>query len=219
MFAKVCPAGEDGLTSIRIFKAASIVLMRLSGSSPIISQSMKPDTARIIADTLTWARIVSVVPITLLAWYEFRWWVFGLYIAAALTDLFDGIIARRASPPASDTDLDGLADLLFSAMTLVWLWLLVPYFFPQYWGYFPVLVLLEIFMIPVRIRRPDLTVPHHQFGRFGMALFFFLLPVLILWGDVSWFVHLVLITGVAAKVHLGVTIIRRSRARRAPAAR
>jgi phosphatidylglycerophosphate synthase len=175
---------------------------------------MQPDTARTIADTLTWTRIASVVPITVLAFYDFRWWVFGIYIAAALTDLFDGMIARRASPPKSDTDLDGLADLLFSAMTLLWLWLLVPYFFPQYWGYFPALVLLELCLIPVRIRRPDLTVPHHQFGRFGMALFFFLLPALILWGDVSWFVHLVLLTGVVAKVHLGVVIIRRSRARR-----
>ena len=41
---------------------------------------MNKDTARKIADALTWARVVSVVPITKLAWYELRWWVFALYV-------------------------------------------------------------------------------------------------------------------------------------------
>ncbi len=82
---------------------------------------LNKDTARKIADTLTWARVVSVVPITILAWYELKWWVFALYIAASLTDLLDGMFARRAAPPATDTDFDGLADLLLSVMTLLWL--------------------------------------------------------------------------------------------------
>ena len=175
---------------------------------------LNKDTARFIADALTWSRIVSVVPITILAWYGLEWWVFGLYIAAALTDTFDGIFARRAAPPKTDTDLDGLADLLFSAVTLLWLWLLVPEFFPKYWLYFPVLVLLELYMIPVRVRQPQLVVPHLQFGRYAMAQFMFLLPVLILWGDVAWFVHLVLLTGTASKVQLALAIRQRVRTAR-----
>jgi hypothetical protein len=35
-----------------------------------------------------------------------------------------------------------------------------------------------------------------------MALFFTLLPALIIWGDVPWFVHGVLIIGVASKLEL-----------------
>ena len=152
------------------------------------------------------------MPITLLAWYEFKWWVFALYIAAALTDLFDGMFARRAAPPRNSTDLDGLADLLFSAMTLLWMWVLFPGFFPKYWPYFPVLVALELYMMPVRIRSPHLTTPHLQFGRFAMALFMFVLPVLIVWGDVTWFVHAVLIIGTASKIQLVFAIARRARA-------
>ncbi len=121
---------------------------------------MHADTARRIADALTWARVISVVPITVLAWYDLKWWVFVLYIIAGLTDFFDGIFGRRASPPAKDVDFDGLADLLFSAMTLVWLWLLVPGFFPKYWGYFPLLVLLELYMTPIRIRYRRMGIPH-----------------------------------------------------------
>jgi phosphatidylglycerophosphate synthase len=171
---------------------------------------MNKDTARKIADGLTWARIVSVVPITVLAWYQLKWWVFGIYAAAALTDLLDGMFARRATPPAKEIDFDGLADLLLSVMTLLWLWMLIPGFVPKYWlPYLPLLVLLEVYMSTVRIRFPQLPIPHFEFGRIAMALFFFLLPVLIIWGDVTWFVHMVLIVGTASKVQLAWAIKRK----------
>lgn len=170
---------------------------------------MNKDTARKIADALTWSRIWSVVPITVLAWYQLKWWVFTFYIAAALTDLFDGMFARRASPPATDIDLDGHADLLLSVMTLLWLWLLMPGFLSKYWlPYLPVLVVLELYMISARMRFPFLQVPHLAFGRWAMALFFALLPALIIWGDIPWFVHLVFIAGTAGKVQLTWAIIR-----------
>jgi phosphatidylglycerophosphate synthase len=159
--------------------------------------------ARTIADTLTWARIGSVLPITILAWFDFRWWVFGLYIAGALTDLFDGWFARRAAPAKSDIDFDGIADIVFRVATVLWIWLLVPGFIEKYWlPYIPILVALELYMIVVRARNPDMTVPHFQFGRFSMALFFFLLPVLIAWGDITWFAHAVLIIGAASNAQL-----------------
>ena len=171
---------------------------------------MNKNTARKIADGLTWSRIASVVPITILAWYELRWWVLVIYVAAALTDLFDGIFARRAAPPSTDTDFDGLADLLLSIMTLLWLWLLIPGFYQRYGLlYFPLLVLLEIYVTSVRIRDPQFTIPHLEFGRWSMALFFSLLPVLIVWGDVSWFVHFVLIAGTASLLQLSWVIAKR----------
>jgi len=171
---------------------------------------LNKDTARRIADGLTWARVVSVVPITILAWYELKWWVFAIYAVASLTDLLDGMFARRASPPATDIDFDGLADLLFSIMTLLWLWMLIPGFFPKYWlPYIPLLVLLEIYMTSVRVRYPRLSIPHFKFGRIAMALFFFLLPVLIIWDDVAWLVHLVLILGTASKMQLSWAIAGR----------
>lgn len=160
-------------------------------------------TARKIADGLTWARIWSAAPITLFAWYDLRGWVLGLYIAAALTDLADGYFGRRAVPPALDTDFDGKADLLFSVMTLVWLWMLVPGFVEAYWlPYLPVLLVLEAYLVGVRVRWIERPIPHLPFGRFAMALFCFLLPVLLVFGDIAWFVHAVLIIGTASKAQL-----------------
>lgn len=175
---------------------------------------MNRKTARKIADALTWARIVSVVPITAAAWFGLKWWVFGLYIAAASTDLFDGMFARRADPPAKDVDLDGIADVILSFSTLLWLWLLVPGFVARYWlPYVPIFVLLEICISYVRVRHHRLGVPHLPFGRFAMALFFLLLPVLIVWGDRPWFVHGVLITGVVSKLQLIAAFWKRLPAR------
>ena len=174
---------------------------------------MNKHTARTIADSLTWARILSVLPITIFTWYDLKWWVLGLYIAAALTDLLDGIFARRAVPPANDIDLDGVADLILSFATLLWLWLLIPGFVLTYWlPYLPIFVLLEIYMMVVRVRHPQFGVPHLPFGRFAMALFFSLLPVLIIWGDVPWFVHGVLSIGVASKLQLTWTFWNRQAA-------
>lgn len=173
---------------------------------------MNKDTARTIADSLTWARIFSIAPITLLAWYELKWWVLGIYIAAALTDLLDGMFARRGAPPASDVDFDGIADLLFSFATVLWFWLLIPGFVSTYWWpYLPLAIVLESYMSIYRLRDKRLGVPHLRFGRFAMALFFFLLPVTIVWGDVPWFVHAVLVIAIASKAQLAWIFWRRSR--------
>ena len=74
------------------------------------------------------------------------------------------------------------------------------------------LVGLELYLMPMRVRYPQLTTPHLQFGRFAMALFLFLLPVLIVWGNVPLFVHAVLIVGAASKVQLVLKIGQRRRA-------
>ena len=113
------------------------------------------------------------------------------------------MFARRAVPPDNDVDLDGIADLILSIATLLCLWLLIPGFVQSYWlPYLPIFVSLEMYMMVVRVRHPRFDVPHLPFGRFAMALFFSLLPALIIWGDVPWFVHGVLIAGVASKLQL-----------------
>ncbi len=179
---------------------------------------MDKKTARKIADGLTWARIWSTVPISIAAWYDLRWWVFGLYTAAALTDLLDGAFARRAAPPAHDTDFDGKADVVFSIMTLVWIWMLVPGFFEKYWlPYLPILFVIEIYLISVRMRWSVRPFPHFQFGRFAMALFCFLLPVLIVFGDVTWFVHAVFVIGTLSKLQLARQMWLSEKTRRAEA--
>ena len=160
-------------------------------------------TARRLADALTWSRIWSVIPLTALAWFDLRWWFLGLYIAAALTDLADGYYGRRAAPPKSDADLDGNADVLFSVLTLLWIWMLIPGFYEKYWlPYLPILFLIQLYLWSMMLKWPGLHSPHFEFGRFGMTVFCFLLPVLIVFGDQPWFVHTVFIIGTIGKLQV-----------------
>lgn len=164
---------------------------------------MNKTTARRIADALTWARIWGAAPVTLLAWLDMTWWFFAGYVAMALTDLFDGFFARRATPSPGARDFDGLADLFFSVMTLVWIWMLMPDFYVTYGLiYLPILVVIEIYLVSSRLRYPALVTPHFEFGRFCMALFCFLLPVMIVFGDQPWFIHSVLVLGTLSKLQL-----------------
>ena len=175
---------------------------------------MHKATARTIADALAWARIWSVIPITVFAWYDMTWWVFGTYIAAALTDLFDGYFGRRAAPPDYEVDLDGRADDLFAVMTLVWIWMLFPEFWFKYWlPWIPLLAILQVYIWVVDVRNADLKLPHFQFGRAGMVYFCFLFPILIAFGDYDWYVHSVFLWGTIGKLQLVWYIQRAHKAR------
>ncbi len=173
---------------------------------------MNKITARRVADSLTWARVVSSVPITILALLGLRWWVVAVYVAAALTDVFDGVYAQRATTAGYGADFDGRADVFFAVMTLIWILILIPNFYQVYWfPYLPAFVALQGYLIIARLREPVLVLPHLSFGRFAVGLFSTLLPVLIVFGDVPWFVTLVLLSSIAAKAQLAWYVVMQQR--------
>ena len=164
---------------------------------------MNTSNARTIADGLTWFRVLSVIPITLFASADMRWWVFGVYIAASLTDFFDGVFARQAYPVRYGRAFDGNADVFFALMTFIWIAMLFPAFFGQYG--LPLvlpLLLLQTLLFVLRVRRSVAGVAHLAIGRLSMFVFCLLLPVLLVFGDVPWFVVAVLALSVFAKAQL-----------------
>jgi hypothetical protein len=58
------------------------------------------------------------------------------------------------------------------------------------------------------LKNRDLVLPHLWSGKLAVAVFSFLLPVLLLFGDVPWFVLIALYVPIAAKVHLVVVVLR-----------
>ncbi len=169
---------------------------------------MNTSSARTIADGLTWFRVFSAIPITLLAIADLRWWVFAAYIAAALTDFLDGLFARRARAVGYGSSFDAYADVFFSLMTLVWIALLCPGFFARY-GLLLVLplLLLQAALFVLRYRDPESPVPHLPLGRLSMFAFCFVLPVLLVFGDVSWLVVVAFALAIIAKVQLARHLI------------
>jgi phosphatidylglycerophosphate synthase len=161
---------------------------------------MTPRSARIIADGLTWARVASAVPLTILALNHLVGWFSAVYVVAAFTDAFDGMFARNGTTVRYGGELDGLADVFFAIMTLLWIFLLIPGFYQHYWfPYLPAFAIIQGFLFYARINEPGLTLPHLEFGRFSVFLFNTLLPVLIVAGG---FVYLVFTCSIAAKLQL-----------------
>ena len=59
---------------------------------------------------------------------------------------------------------------------------------------------IQLWLWFTQVRYPALGTPHFQVGRYMMALFFILLPVLIAFGDVEWIVHTVLTGSIVGKL-------------------
>jgi phosphatidylglycerophosphate synthase len=173
-------------------------------------------SARNIADGLTWVRVFSAIPITLLAVADLRWWVFGVYIAAALTDLLDGLFARRARPARYGGAFDAYADVFFVMMTVIWLVMLFPGFLQRY-GLTLVLplVITQLALFVLRFVYSGLRVPHLPLGRVAMFIFCSLLPTLVVFGDTPWLVVVAFSIAIIAKLQLAWHV--HTRESRAPA--
>lgn len=164
---------------------------------------MNTTRARAIANSLTWARVFSAIPITILIALDLHGWVFGVYVAAALTDFLDGLFARRAQPARYGGAFDAYADIFFALMTLVWMTWLFPGFFERYAGLLVLpYLLLQAVLFYLRFRNPGMIVPHLVSGKLGTFAFNLLLPVYIVLGDIPAFVIAVFALAIAAKLHL-----------------
>lgn len=75
-----------------------------------------------IPNILSFSRILLLIPIIFLFEFEFYLFSVGMFIAASITDYFDGYFARRNNTTTeSGALLDLLADKLFVSTLLVWI--------------------------------------------------------------------------------------------------
>jgi cardiolipin synthase len=74
------------------------------------------------ANQLTLLRMVLIPPFAILLLYEFRGWALVVFLAAGITDLFDGVIARRTGQKTTlGAWLDPMADKLLLVTMFVML--------------------------------------------------------------------------------------------------
>lgn len=141
-----------------------------------------------LANLVTLSRLVSILPILLLLRAGHGRAALALYIAAALTDLIDGWLARR-SGTASDfgARLDGVVDNLFSLATLPFLLMAFPGLFDRH----PV-ALLCLFLGPLaylaitKLWTGSLMMFHFQSAKLGALLLFALWPAMAVTGWEGW---------------------------------
>jgi len=82
---------------------------------------------RNVPNILSWSRMLSVIPLHALAVLgQPRWLVAGL-LAAGITDILDGMLARRLACVSSfGSKLDSAADNVLGLAMVVWLFILCP---------------------------------------------------------------------------------------------
>lgn len=137
-----------------------------------------------LANLITLARLVSILPILLLLETGHSQMALELYIAAALTDLLDGWLARR-SARASDfgARLDGVVDNVFSVALLPFLLLAFPGLFERH----PI-ALIALFAGPLlylliaKLWTGSLMMFHFHSAKLGAALLFALWPAIWITG-------------------------------------
>ncbi len=139
------------------------------------------------ANVLTAARLVLILPITLAVALGSLWWTVGLYCAAALTDLFDGIVARSYGFASQQgARLDGSVDMAFMLMTLAWLYVV----FPSELGLvaWAMIALVASALLTAAVSlflHRRLISVHPRLGRVGAAALFVAFPLALLTGAPS----------------------------------
>lgn len=131
---------------------------------------------------------------------------YGIYLAAGLSDMADGFVARKTGTASeAGAKLDSIADMIFVAVCLV---KLLPVLDISWWllAWTGVIAALKIFnIIWGRISNSELTMPHTRINKLtGLVLF--VLPLSLPFIDLNYSGTAVCILATAAAIHELITI-------------
>ena len=151
------------------------------------------------ANAVTLSRALLIAPIFGLLWIGQPDWALALYVLAALTDLFDGWLARRfKQSSAFGAQLDAVVDNLFSVAILGFLALAYPGLIARQWIAAAVLfggpvVYLGLSWLMTR----RLMMFHVWSAKAGAFLLFCLWPAIAVTGWTGWLWLCALVVGVS----------------------
>lgn len=149
-------------------------------------------------------RLISVIPLTALAWFMNTFLFLIIYLFAILTDVFDGWIARKQGlASAKGAAFDGSVDLVFAAFGLVWLYSFTPELYVSYAPHLLVVAgMFMLFFAVSVIKLGTLAMPHLWLGKLSMALFSVMVPLMILFGVHAWMVWSVVVVVILSRLEM-----------------
>jgi phosphatidylglycerophosphate synthase len=183
----------------------------------VVQSLLQEGGALKLANVVTLARLLSIIPIMLLLESGHGQMALELYIAAALTDFLDGWLARR-SARASDfgARLDGVVDNIFSIALLPFLLLAFPGLFQRH----PIVLVVLfagplIYLVIAKLWTGSLMMFHFHSAKIGAALLFALWPLIWITG---WegFIPLAAFVVAASRIEQLIFIWRGGTAQDAP---
>lgn len=150
-----------------------------------------------LANLVTLSRAVLIVPILTLLLNGLQTPAFGLYVLAALTDVFDGWIARGTGQASRfGAQLDAAVDNIFSVAILAFLLLAWPGLWERQW--FSLSVLFGgplLYLVVSWLMRRRLMMFHFWSAKVGAFLLFALWPLIVFSGAESLIGIVALVVG------------------------
>jgi len=151
-----------------------------------------------VPNTLSIMRMVLSLSLLYLAYAGLTWIFVGVYIAAGLADVFDGIIARRCKVESDlGSKLDAIGDsMLFGCAAIAVLFLAGLSFEPSALLCFLVLVpgviykLLNVAVTKARFDQWNMM--HTLLNRAVFVSIFLVVPVFMIMGNITWWVIMIM---------------------------
>lgn len=157
-----------------------------------------------IANSITIFRIIC--SLALLPLRVFSPGFYGIYLAAGLSDMIDGAVARKTGTESkAGAKLDSIADIIFVAVCL---FKLLPVLEISWWilAWTGAIAALKIFNIVWgRISNRELIMPHTKINKVT-GLILFVLPLTLPWIDLNYSGTAVCILATVAAIHELITI-------------
>ena len=152
-----------------------------------------------IANIITGSRIACSLPLLFIpltsAWY------YALYMLCGFTDMVDGTVARRmGSASEFGAKLDTVSDFVFMTVALI---KLVPYLhIPVWlWIWIGVIAMMKLGNAALGfVRTGKITFPHTVLNKVT-GLLLFLLPMTIIFVDITYTLPIVCIVATIAAIH------------------
>jgi phosphatidylglycerophosphate synthase len=159
---------------------------------------------------LTASRLVLIVPITLAIVSGRRALAIAIYALAALTDFFDGKVARRFGLASEfGSKFDAGVDIAFSAMLFIWLLILFPQHARTFWFLMAVILLANALVGVVAFYRTGRLLSLHLMpSKIGTAVLFIAFPLAVLIGYPVQVVSAASAIVLCGRVHTLVYILR-----------
>ena len=157
-----------------------------------------------MADTITASRILFSIALLFCPSFSPAFYV--LYVSAGLTDMIDGIVARRTNTVSGfGARLDTIADIVFVAACLI---KLIPSLEIPVWLYLWIAVIgcIKIANIAVGYLRQKAFLSVHSVINKVTGGLLFVLPLTLTCIDLKYSAALVCMVATAAAIHEGLTV-------------
>lgn len=162
-----------------------------------------------LADWVSYLRILIGIVLFYFAWTEQRVVFVLLFLLAGITDLVDGMLARKMGRTVFGSKLDGWADSFISISSIVWIWILAPTVLLKMWPALAVFFIFELISRAYQFKKFKTLDSYHLLSiKLLTVLYYFFVVSAVLAGYVAGLWYAIIIVAVINHIERFIIIAR-----------